>query len=171
MAEDVSFYNISLCYAISDFPQRRGEHPGIRKDGLSVNKDIYTLTYPQDRLGRNAATHVITQYTTPEQWAACNPEAAEIQRQRARILFPNGSNHQSTGHTPASHFRSTPNRMRVQQEQSRRQRTTVWHCIYSDCPFSGPYAMDLYADCVLGCRRQRHPNSRTTVTGPVEACK
>ena len=171
MAEDVSTSSISFCYAISNFSQRRGEHPGIRKDGLSVNKDICTLTYAQDRLGRNPATHVITQYTTPEQWAACNPDAAAVQRQRAYTLFSTGSSQQSTGRTSAPQHISASDRMRIQQEQIRRQRTTVWYCNYSGCSYPGPYAMDLYANCAHGCGRKRHPDSTTEILGPVEARK
>ena len=131
----------------TEFRQELHEH--LQKEGLDVNKDICTVSYPRDCLGRNPATPVTMLYTTPEQWAECSPVAAEAQRQRAQLLFPE-----------AKGFLSTLSSIKYLGRSPK----TVWFCVYSDCPYRGSYPTDLYADCVLGCRRERHPNSRTMTT-------
>ena len=135
---------------------------------MNVNKDIYMLSFAPDRTGKRAATDIILQYSTPEQWARQNPEAAERQRRRAEALlchqpFPSSvvrANRQTT--------RMEGRHGQTQRSEARRHRATVWYCPTPGCPYTGPYAVGLYASCVLGCGQPWRSDHPTGVNGRTE---
>ena len=118
---------------------------------MTITKDLTTLSFPKDRFGRTAATHVIMQYPTPQQWALAHPAAAEQRRQKAELYFGRHPDPLSSRSAPDQPTSLTPGRSFEQQRQDLRQRVTVWYCCRYGCPYNGPYAINLYANCIHGC--------------------
>lgn len=131
---------------------------------MTVNKDLYMLSFPPDLTGRRPATPVLMQYATPDQWAAQNPELAERQRSKAAALFAPPSARSPTNRFDAPATGSS-------ERQNRAQRATVWYCSTPGCEYPGPYPIELYADCVLGCQEPRQPSHRIDVLGRTEPQK
>lgn len=135
---------------------------------MTINTDLYMLSYPVDRTGKRAATDVIMQYSTPSQWAEQNPNAAERQRMKAARL----NHHQPAPPPPARANPQASNPVgretQTQRTEVRRDRATSWYCDTPGCPYTGPYAVGLYADCVLGCQRPRQPHYPTMAHGRIE---